>query len=144
VDVPNLTPAWVVFGFSLGCVPLSIFGFFASWTENRKSLRLYGSVAGVVAIAFLVLLVYVAVASDLSEVVTNQCSDLLTFIHEDWWAADWGGGIDCAKYAGPALVWDSKEMAHQEVCLLYSCFQSGVFMERQKKNCALQAVYLTV
>ena len=109
-----MTPAWVVFGFSLACVPLSIFGFFASWTENRKALRAYGSIAGFVAASFLGLLVYVAVAYDLSEVVTNQCAELLTFVHEDWWAADWGGGIDCAKYAGSALVWSSKETEYQE------------------------------
>jgi hypothetical protein len=46
VNGPDLAPIWAIFGFALACVPLSVGGFFASWTEHRVGLRVYGSFAG--------------------------------------------------------------------------------------------------
>lgn len=111
VEGPNLAPVWAIFGFALACVPLSVGGFFASWTEHRVGLRIYGGFATAISLAFLVLLVYFAVEVNLAETVSGQCPAILKFVHEDWWQA----GLDCNKYSGSAYRWSSSLGAYYEV-----------------------------
>jgi|MDSY01.1.fsa_nt_gb hypothetical protein len=99
VSTPSMTPVWVLFAFALACVPLSVLGFFASWTEHRVTLRVYAALAGVAAAGFLFLFVYVAAFVDYGDMVGadsgRTCKQVLTFVHEDWWGKP--EFVDCKK-----------------------------------------------
>ena len=111
VDTPSLVPVWVCFSFALLCVPLSVFGFYASFTEHRRGLRMYGVCAALIAVAFFVLMIYVAAAVDLGDLASSQCTTIMKFVHEDWWDF----GLKCSKYSGSALRWSSGSRAFVEV-----------------------------
>ena len=99
VSTPSMTPVWVLFAFALACVPLSVLGFFASWTEHRVTLRVYAALAGVAAAGVLFLFVYVAAFVDYGDMVGadsgRTCKQVLTFVHEDWWGKP--EFVDCKK-----------------------------------------------
>ena len=116
VDSPTMTPVWVIFAFALACVPLSLGGFVASWTEHRILLRIYASTAFAAAAGFFVLFVYLAAMVNFKEMVGSNsggtCKKILTFVHEDWW--DDPNFIDCSKYVGNALRWNSASSSFEE------------------------------
>jgi hypothetical protein len=111
VATPDMVPIWVIFSFALACVPLSIGGFYASWTEHRVGLRVYGGFSAAVSLAFAVLLIYFAIEVDLASTVSGNCSSVLKFVHEDWWR----DGLDCKKYIGSAYRWSKSDSAYYEV-----------------------------